>query len=130
MRIGPGHKPDGTPPDIDMKAIMERVRNVEIGKPKPETAASLELKAKAENERNGLTKDEEKNLLEKTLELVDMLNPKRHLEYEVIEEADMVQVRVVNTDDGTIVRKIPSDEIVKLVEQIKAILADRFEVEA
>ena len=128
MRIGPGHKPDGTPPDIDMKAIMERVRNVEIGKPKPETAASLELKAEAE--RNGLTKDEEKDILEKTLELVDMLNPRRHLEYEVIEEADMVQVRVVNTDDGTVVRKIPSDEIVKLVEQIKAILADRFEVEA
>ena len=113
-----------------MKKLMERMKSVELGKPRPETAASLKVKAEAEKEQNGLTKDEERDLLKKTLELVDLLNPRRHLEYEVIEEADLVQVQVVNTDDGTIVRKIPSDEIVKLVEQIRAILADRFEVEA
>ncbi len=131
MRVRPGHPSDTQPPDLDMKAIMERVKNVEIGRPKPETAESLELKAKAEKEQqSGLTKDEEKNILKKTLELVDALTPRRHLEYEVMEEADIVQVQVVNTDDGTVVRKIPSDEIVKLVEQIRAMLADRFEVEA
>ena len=134
MRIRPGHRPEGTPPpELDLKKLTERMKNVELGKPKPETAESVKLKLKAEAEQeqqNGLTKDEEKDLLEKTLELVKLIAPKRHLEYEVIEEADIVQVQVVNTDDGTVVRKIPSDEIVKLVEQIRAMLADRFEVEA
>ena len=132
MRIGPGHRLEGAPPELDLKAAMERVKSVELGKPKPETAESLKLKLKAEAEQDhkDLTKDEQKDLLKKTLELADILNPRRHLEYEVIEEADIVQVQVVNTDDGTIVRKIPSDEIVKLVEQIHAMLADRFEVEA
>ena len=133
MRIGPGHTPDVSnpqPPELDMKKLMERVKSVEIGKSKPETAASLELKANAEKEQDGLTKEDEKNLLEKTLELVELIAPRRHLEYEVIEEANITQVQVVNTDDGSVVRKIPSDEIVKLVEQIHAMLADRFEVEA
>jgi len=133
MRIGPGHRPEGTPPpELDLKKLTERMKNVELGKPKPETAESVKLKLKAEAEKDhkDLTKDEEKDLLKKTLELADMLNPRRHLEYEVIEEADIVQVQVVNTDDGTVVRKIPSDEIVKLVEQIRSMLADRFEVEA
>ena len=133
MRIGPGHRPEGSPPpELDLKAAMERVKSVELGKQKPETAESvkLKLKAEAEQDHKDLTKDEQKDLLKKTLELADMLNPRRHLEYEVIEEADIVQVQVVNTDDGTVVRKIPSDEIVKLVEQIRSMLADRFEVEA
>ena len=131
MRIGPGHRPEGTPPpELDLKKLTERMKNVELGKPKPETAESVKVKAEAEKDHKDLTKDEEKDLLEKTLELVELIAPKRHLEYEVIEEADIVQVQVVNTDDGTVVRKIPSDEIVKLVEQIRSMLADRFEVEA
>ena len=106
-----------------------KLKAIELGKVKPETAESLKVRAE-QDQKTGLTKDEEKDLLEKTLELVELIAPKRHLEYEVIEEADIVQVHVVNTDDGTIVRKIPSDEIVKLVEQIRSMLADRFEVEA
>ena len=128
MRIRPGQAPDGAPPNLKLHAPAEWLKSLELGKPKPDTAESL--KVKAEQEQNSLTKEEEKNLLEKTLELVELIAPRRHLEYEVIEEADMVQVHVVNTDDGTIVRKIPSDEIVKLVEQVKAMLVDRFEVEA
>ena len=114
----------------DMKKLAEQMKNVELGKPKPETAVSLDVAAKAEEEQLALTKDELKEVLNKTLDVVDMLNPRRHLKYEVIDEADIVQVQVVNTDDGAVVRKIPSDDIVKLVEQIRSMLADRFEVEA
>ena len=86
--------------------------------------------AEPEPEGKALSREELKGALDKTLEVVDLLCPRRHLEYEVIEEADLVQVQVVNTDDGSIVRKIPSDDIVRLVEQIHRILAERFEVEA
>ena len=114
----------------ELKKLAERMKNVELGNLKPETAANPDVKVKAEEDKSALTKDELKDVLDKTLEVVDMLNPRRHLKYEVIDDADMVQVQVVNTDDGSVVRKIPSDEIVKLVEQIKNMLADRFEVEA
>lgn len=130
MRIRPEQPPNGAHPERDTRSPAEWLKSLELGKPKPETAESLKVKAEAERKESGLTKDEEKDLLEKTLELVKLIAPRRHLEYEVIDEADIVQVHVVNTDDGTVVRKIPSDEIVKLVEQIHAMLADRFEVEA
>ncbi|MBR1672007.1 MAG: flagellar protein FlaG [Fretibacterium sp.] len=131
MRIRPGHPPDGSPPpELNVRKLLERVKNIELGKLQPETAAGIEGKVQPEQEQNGLTKDELKDVLDKTLEVVDLLAPRRHLEYEVVEEADIVQVHVVNTDDGSIVRKIPSDAIVKLVEQIHKILADRFEIEA
>ena len=130
MRIGPGHTPDGATPVPELKKLAERMKNVELGNLKPEATANPDVKVKAEEDKSALTKDELKEVLDKTLEVVDMLNPRRHLKYEVIDDADMVQVQVVNTDDGSVVRKIPSDEIVKLVEQIKNMLADRFEVEA
>ena len=121
-------------PDVpsvpDLKKLAERVKNVELGKAGAEAAASPEVKTENCEEQNSLTKDELKEVLDKTLDVVDMLNPRRHLKYEVIDEADIVQVQVVNTDDGAVVRKIPSDEIVKLVEQIRSMLADRFEIEA
>ena len=102
------------------------VKTVELGAMRPEPP---DAPADAEDE-NSLSSGKLKEALEKALEVVDLLCPRRHLKYEVIEEADLVQVQVVNSDDGSIVRKIPSDDIVKLVEQIHAMLANRFEVEA
>lgn len=43
----------------------------------------------------------------------------RHLKYEVIDEAAIVQVSVINTEDGTVVRKVPSDKVVRLVERMR-----------
>ena len=52
----------------------------------------------------------------------------RHLKYEVIDEAGMVQIQVIETLDGNIVRKIPADEIVKLVSRIRETLNERLDV--
>ena len=45
---------------------------------------------------------------------------RRHLQYEVIEDAAIVQVSVINTEDGTVVRKIPPDNVVGFVRKVKA----------
>ena len=129
--MGPVHPPEG----LTKQELAERIKQVELGKIRPETARSLEVKlkaekAQAEQDENGLTREELKAVLKKTAELAELMSPRRHLEYEVVEEADMVQVHVVNSDDGTVVRKIPSDEIMDLVKQIRQMLSDRFEVEA
>ena len=129
--MGPVHPPDA----LTKQELADRIKQVELGKMQPETAKSLEIKfraekAQAEQDENGLSREELKAVLEKTMELAELMSPRRHLEYEVVEEADMVQVQVVNSDDGTVVRKIPSDEIVDLVKQIRQILSGRFEAEA
>ena len=69
-------------------------------------------------------------MLEKALEAVAAMTPRRNLKYEIIKEANLVQVQVVDSDTGDIVRKIPADEIVSLVEHIRHILDDRLDVKA
>ena len=54
----------------------------------------------------------------------------RHLKFEVIDEAGLVQVQVIDTIDGNIVRKIPSDAIVKLVSRIRETLNERLDIVA
>ena len=79
----------------------------------------------------GLDKEDLKDLLKRTTELVSALGPSdRHLKYEVIDEAGLVQVQVIDTSDGNIVRKIPADEIVKLVSRIRETLNERLDVVA
>ncbi len=48
----------------------------------------------------------------------------------VIDEAGLIQVQVVDTLDGNIVRKIPADEIVKLVSRIRETLDEWLDVVA
>ncbi len=54
----------------------------------------------------------------------------RHLEYEIIEDAKMIQIKVVNTDDGEIIRKIPPDKVVGLVRKIRQNKNKRLDIKA
>ena len=62
--------------------------------------------------------------------MADALSMNRHLKFEVIDEAGLVQVQVIDTIDGNIVRKIPSDAIVKLVSRIRETLNERLDIVA
>ena len=130
MKMELMYPPEATP----QKLSPDRIKQVELGlgKLRPETTVKTAVEAdpESEQEKDTLSREALKDVLDKTLEVVDLLTPRRHLEYEVIDEADIVQVQVVNTDDGSIVRKIPGDDIVKLVEQIHKVLSDRLDVKA
>ena len=130
MKMGPIYSPEVMPQK--QKLDEDRLKQFELGlvKLRPEAMAKAATESEADQEKDPLSRDALKDVLDKTLEVVDLLTPRRHLEYEVIEEADIVQVQVVNTDDGSIVRKIPADDIVKLVEQIHKVLSDRLDVKA
>ena len=52
-------------------------------------------------------------------EILDKAGAMRHLRYDVIEEADMVQVSVINNSDGAIVRKFPPDKVIDIVIKIR-----------
>ena len=79
----------------------------------------------------GLDKEDLKDLLRRTTDVAEALGPSnRHLKYEVIDEAGLIQVQVIDTLDGNIVRKIPADEIVKLISRIRETLDERLDVVA
>ena len=52
-------------------------------------------------------------------EVLDKFSEMRYLKYDVIEDADIVQVSVINSSDGTIIRKFPPDKVVNLVKKIR-----------
>ncbi|MDR1979942.1 MAG: flagellar protein FlaG [Synergistaceae bacterium] len=52
----------------------------------------------------------------------------RNLKFEIIKDAGILQIQVIDSSDGRVVRKIPADEVVKWVAQIKNMLSDRINV--
>ncbi len=71
-----------------------------------------------------------RNVLDKTIDLVSSIAHQRHLKYEVREEAGLMQVQVIDSKDGSVIRKIPADEIVSLIEYIHDMLNSRLDVKA
>jgi hypothetical protein len=61
-----------------------------------------------------------------TAELLSLFD--RELKYEVQEDAGVVQIQVIDTNDGGVVRKIPADEVIKIIEAIKEKLDERVDV--
>ena len=61
-------------------------------------------------------------MMERVADLLSFLD--RELKFEAIKEAGLVQIHVIDRRDGSVVRKIPSDEIVELIEIVKERLSD------
>jgi uncharacterized FlaG/YvyC family protein len=52
-------------------------------------------------------------------ENIDRAAEMRHLRYEVITDADIVQVSVIKSEDGTIIRKVPPDKVVGFIRKFR-----------
>ena len=100
----------------------------ELGKGKPSKPPENINKNTDNDKDNELSREDLKAILEKTAEISKIFNSKRKIKYEVIEEADLVQVQVIDTDSGDIVRKIPADDIVELVKKLHDMLSERLDV--
>jgi uncharacterized FlaG/YvyC family protein len=68
------------------------------------------------------------DLVKRSAELLSMFD--RELKYELKDDAGVVQMQVIDSRDGRVVRKIPSDEIFKFIEHIKSQIDDRVDVRA
>ncbi|MDR3230909.1 MAG: flagellar protein FlaG [Synergistaceae bacterium] len=79
-------------------------------------------------EKNTPLPDQEtqRAIMKRTSELVSMLD--RNLKFEVHEDVGIVQVHVIDSTDGRIVRKVPADEVLKLVAFIREIMSERVDV--
>ena len=67
-------------------------------------------------------------LLQRTVDLVSVFD--RNLKFEVIKDAGILQIQVIDSRDGTVMRKIPPDEVVKVVTHIKEKMSDNMDVRA
>ena len=85
---------------------------------------SENFRAKLEAQRRNLKQDQERQEAEQRAEthrkkIISRLGSKRHLEYDVIEDTAIVQVRVVNSEDGTVIRKYPPDKVIEFARNFK-----------
>jgi uncharacterized FlaG/YvyC family protein len=65
-------------------------------------------------------------LMERTADLLSLFD--RELKYEVLEEAGVVQIQIIDGRDGKVVRKVPADEVIKFLKAIKEQIDDRVDV--
>jgi uncharacterized FlaG/YvyC family protein len=65
-------------------------------------------------------------LMDQTAELLSRFD--RELKYEVIEDAGMVQIQVIDARDGRVVRKIPADEVIKFITGLREQLDDHMDI--
>ena len=75
---------------------------------------------------SGLDRETQKQALSRTAELLSVFD--RKLKYEVLEDAGIVQIQVIDANDGRVVRKIPADEVIRFIEAIKEKIDDRVDV--
>jgi uncharacterized FlaG/YvyC family protein len=117
----PTEKPPYSEDEGPRKALrQESLRSAILEQPPP---FALNLDAEAVSE---LEKESQKQALSQTAELLSIFD--RELKYEVLEDAGVVQIQVIDANDGRIVRKIPADEVIKLILAMKEKLDDRVDV--
>ena len=63
--------------------------------------------------------------MKRAAELLSALD--RELKYEVKDDAGVVQVHVLEPHNGRVVRKVPADEVIKLIEHLNTQINDRMD---
>ena len=103
------------------------IKTKTLGDTKPEALPhEYELRKKEENKAARVQQSKSDAIAKKArAENIDRAAEKRHLRYEVIADADIVQVSVINSEDGTIIRKVPPDKVVGFVKKFREKISER-----
>ncbi len=106
------------------------LQNVAPEVPMSAAAVAVGKVQEAKSDANAAEPDKNtiQDILKRTSELVSILD--RNLKFEVVDDAGIVQIQVIDSSDGRVVRKIPSDEVLKLVSYIKEKMSERVDVKA
>ena len=85
-----------------------------------ENSFSAQLEARRRNMQDQERRESNEQADRHRDAMLAKVGARRHLQYEVIEDAAIVQVSVINTEDGTVVRKVPPDNVVGFVRRVKS----------
>ena len=97
-------------------------------RPDPANAGTVESAKAGETEKDAssFTSETVTDLAKRSAELLSTFD--RELKYEMRDDAGVVQIQVIDARDGQVIRKIPADEVVKLIEAMKKQIDDRVDV--
>ena len=90
-----------------------------------ESLTSISI-VKADKREDFEQKDVLRDVLKRTADLLSLGD--RGLKYEMVEEAGVYQLQVIDMTDGRVVRKVPPDEVLKLITYMKEQISDHLDV--
>ena len=95
-----------------------------------EFQGKVEAPQEEESQEKHWSQDPQKlqQVLQKTEKLAQIFD--RQLRFEVLHEAgDVLQVQVIDTETDKVIRKIPPDEVVRLMERMQSLIGAIFDME-
>ncbi|MDR3355415.1 MAG: flagellar protein FlaG [Synergistaceae bacterium] len=110
-------------------ASADTSRNV-VSKPQTPRPAQTgaEARAAVKGVEFGHDKESRQKMLEHTAGLLAAFD--RSLRFDVIEEAGILQIKVLDSRDGSVIRKIPADEVIRMVTHIRKKLLEEANIRA
>ena len=117
MKLG---EPYAQPLQLDRRHQITKTKT--LGNPEAENLQPQDKKTGEDKSRE--QKEKKQSEFEKIAEkikseILDDASEMRHLRYEVIKSAGIVQVSVINNSDGVIIRKYPPDKVINFAEMIR-----------
>ena len=88
---------------------------------------NLEL-TKAEPEKQAVNEHDVPTAIEQANKLIELFN--RDLRFEIHDGTGIVQISIVERNDGKVVKQIPSDSLLDMIAKIKDIIGSLMDVKA
>ena len=112
------------PQQTPVEERHQQIKTKTIGRSEAQ-APGESFREKLEAQRKSLKQNQDRQESQQQAEkhretMLAKVGARRHLQYEVIEDAAIVQVSVINSEDGTVIRKVPPDEVVGFVKRFRA----------
>jgi uncharacterized FlaG/YvyC family protein len=117
-----GVEPQGR---VEPVARMDAVASVLKVISEKEQSVSVQSVKKNDAQRDGVQME---HLLDQAEKMVKVFG--RNLKFRYRKEADVYQVEVIDAESKEVVRKIPSDEMVRFIENINEMLGALFDTKA
>ena len=109
-----------------MNSVADASRNVGVESFAVFQTSSKEAPEQAANQEDYEQKDILRDVLKRAADLLSIGD--RGLKFEIVEDADLYQMQVIDMTDGRVVRKVPPDEVIKIIVQLKEQISDRVDV--
>ena len=90
-----------------------------------EDSFNAQLEARRRNQQDRDRRESDEQAEKHRDAMLAKVGARRHLQYEVIEDAAIVQVSVINSEDGAVIRKVPPDNVVGFVRKFRASVRNR-----
>ena len=106
--------------NVKSVAVARATRNVGV-----ESFASTTISQAGKQDDSEQT-DVLRDVINRTADLLTTYD--RALRFEMVEDADMYQLQVIDMTDGRVVRKVPPDEVLKMIAHLKEQICDNIDV--